>query len=804
MRFEFEESGKTFCISVRELAEDRRFYPIGSDRGEGWGVLREGGDLHSRVLKARQAQFPGYRAEVFLQARVPVEDWTAIVTGRLDGCFEQEGEPLLIEEFKSAFFGPRGFHPAQASHERYMAQLMIYCHLSALLGRERVAGALVYVDVATGREAVFPFTYDRAACEREFQIRLRALLNDWRAEGETRRVKRALAPALPFPHAAPRPGQERLILEIGETIAAREQLLAEAPTGSGKTAASLHPALQAGLLSGRQVVFLTAKTLQQTMAVKALQGMNAEGLFRTAQIRSKERMCANGQVLCHEDFCPFARNFPEKMESSGVLEKLVANHPHFDPDTVFAEARQAEVCPFEVQLELAQRADAIVADYNYVFEPAAALRHLSGDGLGHAILLVDEAHNLPDRARNIFSPAVLEEELQSVYQDCLNRPGALFERLAQMLEEWLALLSRQGGTLPEGEGVMEISPRLEEVQRLFEEWEAVFFSYLGWKRENKVMLPEDGVVALHFTLLRFAAVMRLFGPGFACTIERREKRLRLRLLCLDPSRAVAPILRSAHAVILLSATLSPPEIFEKSLGLDPRRVRHISLPPPFPRENRKILILPQVRTSYKARDKNYRPIAELISSMAGAHPANYLALFPSYAFLTGVSALLGTGGPRVIAQRPNLPHEEREQILRTLKSPPAGGVLLLAVLGGMYAEGVDYPGGLLSGVFVVSPALPQVSFERELLRRYYEEQDEPGFDYAYLQPGMTRVVQAAGRLIRGETDRGVIALLCARFLEEPYRDWLPPDWFIHTPFELTSRDPAGEIQSFFEPDGKSP
>ena len=339
MRLEIDEAQKTFCVSARDLAADRRFYPIGSDRGEGWAALSEGSDLHRRVLKARQERHPGYRAEIFLQADIPVDEWIGIVTGRLDGCLDQGGECFLIEEFKSALFVAGAFRPSAVAHERHMAQLMIYCHLWAVLGHPRVSGCLVYVDVVSGREAVFPLTLDPDDCAREVLRRLRSLLAEWLAGEDHRRAKAALAPDLPFPHAEPRAGQRLLIAEIMRVIFAQENLLAEAPTGSGKTAASLHPALQAGLATGRQVVFLTAKNLQQTMAVKALESMNRRGVFRTIQIRSKERMCANGQVLCHEDFCPFARNYPEKMESSRILDRLSEAHSHFDPDTVFAEAR---------------------------------------------------------------------------------------------------------------------------------------------------------------------------------------------------------------------------------------------------------------------------------------------------------------------------------------------------------------------------------------------------------------------------------------------------------------------------------
>jgi len=234
------------------------------------------------------------------------------------------------------------------------------------------------------------------------------------------------------------------------------------------------------------------------------------------------------------------------------------------------------------------------------------------------------------------------------------------------------------------------------------------------------------------------------------------------------------------------------------MGLPAERTSSISLPPPFPRENRKVMILPQVRTTFKAREKNYGRIASLIAEMSDAHAGNDLVLFPSYKFLAEVSAVIPKTRARLLVQRPDLSDFERRHILAALEAPPPEGILLFAVSGGMYAEGVDYPGELLSGVFVVSPALPQVSFERELLRRYFDEREEAGFDYAYLQPGMTRVVQAAGRLIRSETDRGVIALICRRFLEEPYARYLPRDWYEETPAELVTNNPAAEIREFFE------
>ena len=791
----FDEDSRVFEISVRELAEDEGFRRVGFDRGDGWRRLGLGAQIHSRVLAERQCAHPAYRAEVHLEARIPVESWTAVLTGRLDGCVEREPGRWLIEELKSTNLSVDGVRPSGYAYERDRRQLLAYCYLWRRLGHGPVGGSLVYVDIETGEEVALEVSFDEDA-EREVERRLARSLAIWRAEKIARKRKAAAAERLPFPHTAPRPIQEKLMDAVRIAVRNRENLLAEAPTGSGKTAAALHPALAAGLATGRQVVFLTSKTLQQKMAVSALIGMN-ERAFHTLQVRAKDRMCANDRILCHEEFCRFAKGYPEKMERSDLLGKLRDGYSHLDPDIVFEEARREEVCPFEVQLELAQRADAIVADYNYVFEPAAALRHLTGEDLREAILLVDEAHNLPDRARQIFSPEILEEELANLRNRLLLQPGDLFQDILASVEDLMAIVASCANDLPEGEAIAEIEPPRDAILELRMDWETRLMRYLAWKRETRLALVDDPVLDFHFTLQRFAAVLSIFGPDFTCVVERRSSGDRLGLVCLDPARALAPIFGEASSTVLLSATLTPPEAIRRVLGLEAARTATISLPPPFPPENRKVMIVPSVRTTYKARERNYGRIAKLLADMSDAHGGNDLVLFPSYRFLTQVALLMPPTRSRLLVQRSDLTSFERQQLLEALSSPPHGGTLLFAVSGGMYAEGVDYPGELLSAVVVVSPALPQVSFERELLRRYFDDKEEAGFDYAYLQPGMTRVVQAAGRLIRNETDRGVIALVCSRFLEEPYASRLPRDWYDETPAELVTRRPAEEIREFF-------
>ena len=277
----FDEASKTLEVSVRELAGEEGFGRIGFERGEGWHRLGLGAELHSRVLQERRAAQPGYRSEVHLRAAVPMDGWTAVITGRLDGCVQEASGAWLIEEFKSAYLPGQETRRGGAAFARHQRQLLVYCDLWRRLGHSPVSGRLIYVDLASGEESVIPAAYDPAEQERDLERRLRQLLAIGQAEAEIRRQKAAAAASLPFPHAAPRPGQKIMMEAVRRALEAGENLIAEAPTGSGKTAASLHPALAHGLAAGRQVFFLTSKTLQQTMAVSALRAMNPRGAFRS-------------------------------------------------------------------------------------------------------------------------------------------------------------------------------------------------------------------------------------------------------------------------------------------------------------------------------------------------------------------------------------------------------------------------------------------------------------------------------------------------------------------------------------------
>jgi DNA excision repair protein ERCC-2 len=317
-------------------------------------------------------------------------------------------------------------------------------------------------------------------------------------------------------------------------------------------------------------------------------------------------------------------------------------------------------------------------------------------------------------------------------------------------------------------------------------------------------VPDDPVLDLYFTFARFHDVSKRAqpaegrpDPAFDVLAARGRSGARLAILCKDPSKLLGETLNAAAATVSMSATLSPPEFYRDLLGLDPDRTTVLRLPSPFPRENRSVFIAPDIDTTYAARGRGAPRLAALVADVARACPGNVLALFPSYRFLDEVRAYLpALPGRRVLRPSDRSTELERNSVLAAMRDGGAP-VLVFAVSGGAFAEGVDYPGEMLQAVVVVSPALPMVRFEQERMRRYFEERFERGFEYAYVIPGMTRVVQSAGRLIRSGTDTGVVVLACRRFLQEPYSRYLPADWYLDDPSELACIEIGQATKEFF-------
>ena len=802
MRIDHEK--REIVCSVGDLVNDSTYRRIGVERGDGFRRMWLGQDIHIRRAELRAFEDPFYRAEVHVVHRVEIRGWGVTITGRIDGLsVDKTAKRVVIEEVKSIHFDLEleALYRSEKL-QRHLFQLMLYSLF--LAGQPEFeaftfAPQLVLIDLITGDTKIIDAEFDREAVTGALAAAVERRIDEMETAHALLVAKRAFADGLAFPYDRVRPFQSEMIDAVARTVAQREALLVSAPTGIGKTIAAIYPALRESLRAGKKLFYLTSKTLQQDAAVEALSMLN-DGSFRVLKIRAKQKMCAHSEIICHEDFCPYAARYSDKMQKSGLLSHMVNSLSYFDPDLTFEMAKSTEVCPFEVSLELIEQADVIVCDYNYIFDPYVGLKTYQQESdYGDCVLVVDEAHNLVDRGRGYYSPELHEKTFDAI-RNHLNARDCWIEGWEELLETLRAHFHTLAEVLAEGDDVRQAlcQPSRELFVEQRTEWERIVIQYIAWKIENRIVEEDDPVIDFYFKLIKFTNLLSEEGDEFAHLIERTTEGLKLKIFCKDPSRFLGRIFDSAHATVALSATLEPFDFYRKTLGFPTARVTELSLPSPFPRDNRKIVIIPGVDTTWKQRANHYQGIAETVSQIAESNEGNFLALFPSYAFLREVADRMPLINKNVMVQRTDMTDYERNAMLDILRQRRLRGNLILAVSGGMYAEGVDYRGDMLAGVMVVGPALPQVSFEQELLKRYYDDQYGAGFEFAYLIPGMTRVVQSAGRVIRSETDIGIIALLCRRFTQESYTRYFPPDWYELSPRELISKRPAGEIRDFFE------
>src|SRR6185503_12230970 len=726
-------------LSVADLLERELVGSLSFNQRGGYERLWLGQAIHSRYQEAALAADPSYRREVAVAAELTHRGWQVLLRGRLDGLRREPDGSLVVEEIKSV---RRGGQLPPSTRELYERQALLYAWLLRLTESAPVSAELVLIEIGSDAVERLPLQISWAALEGEVRRRLSALFRGYEAERAAVEERRRVAATLPFPYARSRPGQERIVEAVETALANRDHLLLEAPTGIGKTVAALYPALRYALAHGKRVFVLTAKTLQQDMAMKVLGLLNGDEAFRSLRLRAKAKMCANGEVICHEEYCPYARDYYGKLKTAGTVPRLIAEHATLEPDEVYHRARADEVCPFEVSLDLAHQVQVVVCDYNYAFDPYVALSEFGADGdLADTILVIDEVHNLVERGRGYYSPALSGKQAREAAESLRRLGDPALEPLADAALELAHLVETAvaDGFLtaaPEGElrawlvnpFEPEGAPQAAEAQLPEEDlwlmrprFDAAFVDYLEWQRSNHAFRDDDPFVALYFDLLRFLDVMLVLDGAFSTLVVRTGDDCQLQVLCKDPSRFLGKVINRTHTTVGLSATITPPEFYRDLLGFERGRTASLSLPDPFPETNRRIVVDATVETTWKQRPFHYPRIAERLGAFAGAVPGNCLALFPSYDFLRSVAERLQVPGKRVLVQQRADSDRTRSEMLANLRGALFGDVLLLAVAGGAFAEGVDYPGDMLQAVAVVGPCLPAVSLERKLLESYYQE-----------------------------------------------------------------------------------
>ncbi|GIX49178.1 MAG: ATP-dependent helicase [Candidatus Tectimicrobiota bacterium] len=795
----FDLAARTLWLSVGDLLAEA----AGPGGPSLTPVLRSraalGKAVHAAHQAAQLAAEATYRAEVTLHHEFQVDGYTVHLQGRLDGLYDTKSG-YLVEEVKSLLLPAEQFARVTLDHyPLYAQQLALYVYLLQRQSDRPVRGQLVLVNLADHQRRVLEMAPDLAACEAFVLQQVRRLIARHEARAARAAQRQQQAAALRFPFPALRPYQEAMMAQVEAALRQQQCLLLSAPTGIGKTAAALYPALVYALRHGLHLFFLTAKTTQQALAVATLQQLAQQGVpFTAVHLRAKEKSCLNTVYYCHESACEYARDDAAKLEGSGIVEALL-QQPLVTPEACAEAGRRVQVCPFELSLEAALHADVLVGDYNYVFDPVSSLRRFFQEiPAEDCLLILDEAHNLYTRARDYYSPVLRQRQVRQLLAVCQSEAAPLFREFGAFFQELDSLLA----TLPAagqaaGEDAMLVAPPLAPLAALRQRLEALMLDYAVYRRRHGVAPTGDAVQEFYYAFQRFCDVLALGGEEFVYLYRARPGDAELKILCRDAARFLRQRLEAFHSVVAMSATLTPFDFYRDVLGFPPERTCTAAFPSPFPRDNRAVLVIPEVSTAYRDRWRDAAKVARIIEDVVAQQPGNYLVCFPSFAYLRLVRPWLQLPPSRLVEQSEAMSEADRAELLRRLRAADAA-LVVLAVQGGIFTEGVDYPGGMLRGVILVGPGLPRVDAEQELIRAYYEEKYGRGFAYAYLYPGMTRVIQAAGRVIRSPSDVGVIVLLGKRFAQPPYATLLPPDWYDLSPRELITRDYRQALAHFWK------
>lgn len=776
---------RVICVSVRELVEFIcRTGDLGG-RGEFVGPARAlaGVRGHQRVQKARPA---GYAKEVTLAHRVAANDFTLQIQGRIDGLLHT-GESIWLEEIKTVDGAwdrnPNPLHWAQSKIYAF-----IYAHQKDLPALEV---RLTYLDLDTELVMEFRERFSRAELE-IFFTRITSEYLVWaRAQFEWCRERDASIAPLAFPFATYRPGQRPFAIAVYRTLARAGTLFAEAPTGIGKTVSVLFPSMKAlGESRITKIFYLTARTTGRAVAEKAMAGLRHAGLrCRSVTLTAKDKICFNNGRPCDPAVCPFALGYYDRNKPAmcDALQREALTRSAIED-----VARRHNVCPFELSLDCALWVDVVIGDYNHVFDPAAKLKRFFGEETGDYAFLIDEAHNLVDRAREMFSAELRKEavlatrrSIQEALPACAKALGRVNSLLRTLRKEAGAGEAQVKKELPE-----ELLPALRNFLKEAEAWLA----------QNRPALFRDELMDLYFIVAAFLRTADLYDERFVTLLEGDRDSMRLRLFCLDPSRLLREALDRGKAAVFFSATLSPLDYFRHLLGGDESDSK-MQLRSPFPPAHLRLLIEDGIQTDFKSRGNSYDAVANSIAALVAGRSGNYLVYFPSYKYLGEVLARFRELHPKVLTrvQTPAMSDAERDRFLASFMAETDQTQVGFAVLGGVFGEGIDLVGERLVGAVIVGVGLPQLCIERDLMRDFFEKHYGDGFDYAYTFPGMNRVLQAVGRVIRSETDRGVVLLIDARFRESRYRKlfpaWTQPE---HVQGE---KDIAEKVRDFWNRNG---
>ena len=761
------EQKKQVRISVRALVEfvlrsgdidNRRSGAAQKD------AMAAGTRIHKKIQKRMGRN---YRAEVPLKytALDEEEDIELLVEGRADGIFEEDGI-VTIDEIKGVYMDlerlaePVAVHMAQAMCYGYF-----YCCDRELDG---VRIQLTYCNLET--EEIRRFHEDRS--KEELEVWFRSVIHEYfkwaryLCHHELQRNQSISGLEFPFPY---REGQRDLAVAVYKTISRKKRLFIQAPTGIGKTLSTIFPAVQAmGAGKASKVFYLTAKTITRTVAEEAFRILRSRGLVFTAvTITAKEKLCPMEKAECNPEACPYAKGHFDRVNEA--VFDILHLEQEMDRETVLRYAEKYRVCPFEFCLDISSWTDGIICDYNYVFDPNVRLKRYFADGAsGDYLFLVDEAHHLVSRAREMYSASVYKEDFLEVKRIIKGKSPRL-ERQLDRCNKLLLSMKRECGDWQLLEDVTGLTAGIMTA-----------FSYMETFMEEFPEFPDrETVLDFYFCLRDFLNVYEELDGHYRIYEENREDgSFLVRLFCVDPSRLLSRCMDQGASTILFSATLLPVRYY-KTLLSGNQEDYAVYVNSPFPEENRLLMVAEDVSSRYTRRSPSeYRKVADYIRIVTQSRPGNYMVFFPSYQYMDEIEEILEEEPLKadLLVQGQGMGEAEKTEFLEEFETERSHSLAAFCVMGGVFSEGIDLKEERLIGVIVVGTGFPMVCVEQEVLKGYFDETEEKGFDFSYQYPGMNKVLQAAGRVIRTPGDRGVILLLDDRFLRRDHLELFPREW----------------------------
>ncbi len=775
-------------ISVRNLVEFiLREGDIDNRGGKAASAeaMQEGSRMHRKIQRRMGSN---YHAEVPLRIVIEEENYQLVVEGRADGILIEsadEQEYTFADNFNRLELGEdvrvtideiKGIYQKVELLEKpigvHLAQAMCYAYIYAVqhdLPRIRVQMTYCNLDTEDIRYFKEEFAFAELS---EWFLHLIAEYKKWADfQFAWRTLRQASIRQLEFPYEY-RAGQKELAVDVYRTIARKKNLFIQAPTGVGKTISTVFPAVKAvGEGLGDKIFYLTAKTITGTVARETFELLRKKGYqAKVVWITAKEKMCRCEEMDCNPVHCPYAKGHYDRVNDA--VYNLLQKEDVFTREVLLEQADAYMVCPFELSLDVATWADDIICDYNYVFDPNVYLKRFFAEGAkGDYIFLVDEAHNLVERSRKMYSAELYKEDFLAV-KKLIRRYD---EKLAADFEKCNRILlayKRECETYMLYDNIGNLSFALMRLAANLDEF-----------LQKRAEFPErKEVTEFYLNLRNFMSIYELVDEHYVIYSEHEEDgRFKLRLYCVDPSLNLQERIDKGNATIFFSATFLPIQYYKNLLSTKKDNYA-VYAKTTFSENQRLLLIGSDVSSKYTRRnEQEFARIAEYVRATAQARKGNYMVFFPSYKMMQQVYDVLGEAEQlTTLMQQPGMKEEEREAFLFAFSKEESekrsGSLVAFCVLGGIFGEGIDLKHEQLIGAIIVGTGLPQISNEREILMNYYEKRSGEGFDYAYRYPGMNKVLQAAGRVIRTVSDVGVIELLDERFLQSDYRGLFPREW----------------------------